>query len=71
MAYGRGYSGTPLEGIKASADLSSYQWHFVKMAGTSNTYDYQVTVCAATTDQIVGVLMNKRKFFPLVVWLKY
>ena len=37
----------------ASADLSSKQYHFVKMSG-NNT----VTVCAAITDVPVGVLQN-------------
>jgi hypothetical protein len=37
----------------ASADLSSKQYHFVKMSG-NNT----VTVCAAITDVPIGVLQN-------------
>jgi len=37
----------------ASADLSSKQYHFVKISG-NNT----VTVCAAITDVPVGVLQN-------------
>jgi hypothetical protein len=37
----------------ASADLSSKQYHFVKMSG-NNT----VTVCAAITDLPIGVLQN-------------
>lgn len=38
----------------ASADLSSKQFHFVKMSG-----DNTVTVCAAITDNPIGVLQNK------------
>jgi len=37
----------------ASADLSTKQYHFVKMSG-NNT----VTVCAAITDVPIGVLQN-------------
>ena len=37
----------------ASADLSSKQYHFVKMSG-NNT----VTVCAAITDLPIGILQN-------------
>jgi hypothetical protein len=37
----------------ASADLSSKQYHFVKMSGNGT-----VTVCAAITDVPIGVLQN-------------
>jgi len=37
----------------ASADLSTKQYHFVKMSGNDT-----VTVCAAITDVPVGVLQN-------------
>lgn len=43
-----------LTGLTASADLSSKQFHFVKISG-ANT----VTVCAAVTDRPIGVLQNK------------
>lgn len=39
--------------MTASADLSSKQFHFVKVSG-NNT----VTVCAAITDTPIGVLQN-------------
>lgn len=37
----------------ASADLSSYQYYFVKISD-----DREVTVCAALTDVPIGVLQN-------------
>lgn len=40
----------------ASADLSSKQYHFVKLSG-----DNTVTVTAAITDKTVGVLQNAPK----------
>jgi hypothetical protein len=40
----------------ASADLSTKQYHFVKMSG-----DNTVTVCAAITDVPIGVLQNNPK----------
>lgn len=40
--------------MTASADLSSKQFHFVKVSG-NNT----VTVCAAITDIPIGILQNK------------
>jgi hypothetical protein len=58
MAFGRGGQGDRLEGFKATTDLSSYQWHFVKMAGTTSAYDYTITVCNGSTDNAIGVLQN-------------
>jgi hypothetical protein len=37
----------------ASTDLSTKQFHFVKMSGNK-----QVTVCAAITDKPIGILQN-------------
>lgn len=42
-----------LTGVTASADLSAKQYYFVKMSGEKT-----VTVCAATTDNPIGVLQN-------------
>ena len=39
--------------LTASTDLSSKQYHFVKLASAT-----QVTVCAAITDKPIGVLQN-------------
>jgi hypothetical protein len=39
--------------FKAYGDLSSYQYHFVKMRG-----DNTVDICAATTDKPIGILQN-------------
>lgn len=48
------YSNALTEGqLTASADLSTKQYHFVKMSG-----DNTVDVCAAITDNPVGVLCN-------------
>jgi hypothetical protein len=40
--------------LKAAADLSSYQYHLVKV-----TADNTVNICAAVTDKPIGVLVNK------------
>lgn len=45
-----GYSKTFL----AAADLSSYQYYWVKVSA-----DNTVNVCAATTDKPIGILQNK------------
>ena len=39
--------------LTASADLSSKQYHFVKLSAATT-----VTVCAAITDKPIGVLQN-------------
>lgn len=44
--------------FKAAADLSSKQYLFVKIAGTSGT-DVTINVPSAATDRCVGVLMTK------------
>jgi hypothetical protein len=59
MAFGRGGQGRRLEGLKADVDLSSYQWHFVKMADTSSAHDYTVMNCDGSTDKPIGILQNK------------
>jgi hypothetical protein len=46
--------GTDLGFFTASADLSSSQYYFVKLASETT-----VTVCAAVTDKPIGVLQNK------------
>ena len=40
--------------MTASADLSTYQYHFVKVSGSRT-----VTVCTAVTDCPLGILQNK------------
>jgi len=40
--------------FKAAADLSTYQYHFVKLSA-----DNTVAICAADTDIPIGVLQNK------------
>lgn len=42
-----------LSGVTASADLSAKQYYFVKMSGVNT-----VTVCAAATEEPIGVLQN-------------
>lgn len=42
-----------IPGLKASADLSSKQYYFVKLSGAGT-----VDVCAAVTDKPIGVLQN-------------
>src|SRR5262245_1551499 len=44
---------TKLIGVTASANLTAKQYYFVKVSGAGT-----VTVCAATTDQPIGVLQN-------------
>jgi len=39
--------------LEASADLTDYQWHGMKMNA-----DGECTVCAATTDVPIGILTN-------------
>tara|TARA_B100000131_G_scaffold261181_1_gene257252 strand:- start:5509 stop:5898 length:390 start_codon:yes stop_codon:yes gene_type:complete len=39
--------------LKAAADLSSKQYHFVKLASATT-----VNVCSATTDRAIGILQN-------------
>lgn len=53
MAEGRGYSSNPVRSYSAAADLSSYQYRFVKMNG-----DNEVTYSTANA-KTVGILMNK------------
>ena len=40
--------------FSAYADLSAYQYHFVKL-----TADNEVTVCSGATDAAIGILQNK------------
>lgn len=40
--------------LKAAADLSAYQYHFVKI-----TADDTVNVCSAINDKPIGILVNK------------
>lgn len=40
--------------MKAAADLSSYQYHIIKLSGAAET----VTYISASTDQMLGVLYN-------------
>ena len=40
--------------LTAAADLSSKQYHFVKLASATT-----VNVCTATTDRAIGILQNK------------
>lgn len=42
-----------MKSFEAAADLSSYQFHFVKMTA-NNT----VGICAAVTDKPIGILQN-------------
>ena len=44
------------ESMEASADLTEYQWHGMKMNA-----DGEVTVCAADTDIPIGILTNIAK----------
>ena len=39
--------------LTAAADLSSKQYHFVKLASATT-----VNVCSATTDRAIGILQN-------------
>ncbi len=56
---GRGFfEGTPIGGLIAYADLSSYQYHAVKLAGTTSTYDFTVDVVSGSTDVPIGLLAN-------------
>lgn len=41
----------------AGADLSNYQYHFVKLGSTQNT----VVLATAATDDIIGILENNPK----------
>jgi len=50
---GRGYSSNPVRTYKAAADLSSYQYRFMKMND-----DNEVTYSGAN-GKSVGILMNK------------
>lgn len=53
MAYGNNQS-LDLPGLLAGADLSSAQFHWVKLASTAG----EVVACNATTDHAIGILQN-------------
>ena len=53
MSYAGG-NGIDESGITAAADLSSYQYHFVKVDANG-----RVNICTAVTDVSLGVLQNK------------
>lgn len=43
-----------IPGLSVSADVSAYQYHFVKMASTARG----ITNLSATTDAVIGVLQD-------------